>query len=105
MSILKTHTNFQWDSGNKEKNFDKHGISNQEAEEVFLDKSNLILEDKLHSDSEIRHIVLGQTKNNQMLSVAFTLRKECVRIISARPMSRKERNIYKNTRRDNEEKT
>ncbi len=42
-------TQFEWDKGNIGKSYQKHGITPNEAEEVFLDKNILISEDIKHS--------------------------------------------------------
>jgi uncharacterized DUF497 family protein len=45
-----------------------------------------------------RYVALGTTPERRRLFVAFTIRRSRVRIISARPMSRKERLIYDQAR-------
>jgi len=50
--------------------------------------------DLRHSEDEQRYVVLGATMDGRQLLVSFTVRHNRVRIISARPMSRKERRIY-----------
>ena len=39
-------------------------------------------------------MVLGRTNDERLLSVIFTIRHDRIRVISARPMSRKERAHY-----------
>ena len=85
---------FEWDKGNTEKNFKKHGITNKEAEEVFSNEPFFISEDPEHSKRELRFQALGKTNNEKLLFLSFTIRKNKVRIISARDMSRKERRVY-----------
>lgn len=89
---------FEWDSGNALKNLVKHGITIPEAEEVFHNQPLLFFEDEKHSLIETRSIAFGQTNTGKLLTLAFTLRtkeqKTFVRIISARPMHRKERSLY-----------
>ena len=48
---------FEWDKGNANKSYQKHGITPNEAEEVFLDPEQLIFEDNKHSQKEKRFIV------------------------------------------------
>lgn len=89
-------TGFQWDDGNARKSVDKHGVSQPEAEEMFFNEPLLVVEDQLHSQNELRLHALGQTNDQRLLHVTFTLREQhtLIRIISARPMHRKERNFY-----------
>jgi len=86
---------FGWDDGNARKNLDKHGVSQKEAEEVFLDPIILVLEDVKHSQAEERFQALGESASGRRLHVTFTLRNGTkIRVISARQMHRKERALY-----------
>lgn len=85
---------FQWDKGNIDKNLSKHGISDQECEEVFFDRNKRILKDILHSGKENRYILLGQTKSGRLLFIVFTIRNNKIRIISARKLNKKEKHLY-----------
>ena len=91
--ILPKPLEFEWDSGNLDKNFKKHGIENRESEEVFLNNP-LISEDKEHSKTEKRYQCLGITDKNKKLFVSFTIRNDQIRIISVRNMDKKEKKIY-----------
>ena len=86
---------FEWDPGNSMKN-EKHSVGDEEAEQVFFNAPLLVLDDSAHSASESRWHALGKTNDHRLLKVAFTLRANGtrVRIISARPMHRKERKVY-----------
>lgn len=95
--ILPEALVFEWDSGNSTKSWLKHKISIEEAEEVFYDAKRLLLEDIRHSKLEKRFIIYGKTKEEKRLFIVFTLRArdiEKIRIISARVMKRKERDMY-----------
>jgi hypothetical protein len=85
---------FEWDDGNITKNWDRHQVSSTECEEVFLNKPLLLADDVRHSASEVRNYALGQTDNGRLLFIVFTVRGTRIRVISARPMSGKERQIY-----------
>jgi hypothetical protein len=85
---------FDWDVGNLEKNWLKHGVSPLECEEVFFNQPLVVAPDDVHSAQEERYYVLGRTDANRHLYVVFTLRGHKIRVISARNMSRKERKIY-----------
>lgn len=87
---------FDWDEGNIRKSADKHGVSPREAEQVFLDPRLLILTDDEHSGAEKRFHAYGQSATGRLLLVSFTLRhsETTIRVISARNMSRRERQRY-----------
>lgn len=87
---------FQWDEGNARKSFDKHGVSQAEAEQIFFNEPFLVVEDIRQSRHEKRFHALGATHSGRQLHVTFTLREENtkIRVISARDMHRKERSRY-----------
>lgn len=85
---------FEWDKGNIDKSWIKHKVSNRESEEVFVNKPNFIFKDEKHSTLEPRYMLWGYTNEKRGLSVVFTIRKNRVRIISARDMNKKERKAY-----------
>ena len=85
---------FDWDRGNAEKSWARDGVSPAEAEEVFLNRPVLLAEDAKHSARERHYNLLGPSNGGRLLSVIFTVRQNLVRVISARPMSRKERSRH-----------
>lgn len=87
---------FEWDDGHSRKSADRHGVSQAEAEQAFLNEPLLVSEDQRHSESEERFHAFGQTDDGRRLHVTFTLRGEgrLVRVISARDMNKKERVSY-----------
>lgn len=87
---------FDWDAGNERKNIDKHGVSKEEAEQVFFNEPLLLLIDEAHSGKELRFHALGETDDRRYIHITFTLRDEGrkIRVISARDMHRKERRMY-----------
>ena len=91
MELFKEPFTFDWDAGNRDKNFIKHRVSHEESEEVFFDPHKRILEQVLYTDKEIRHVLVGYTKEKRALLVVFTIRKDRIRIISARDLNKKER--------------
>ena len=54
--IIPEPIEFEWNKGNVDKNLKKHGVKNEEAEEVFLNDP-LIYEDLKHSELEKDMIV------------------------------------------------
>ena len=87
-------TGFEWDQGNLLKNWERHGVSDAEGEQVFFNLPLLLLPDTSHSGREERLVALGQTDGGRALFVVFTIRRDLIRIISARDMNRKERRQY-----------
>ena len=87
---------FDWDTGNARKSTHKHAVNQAEAEQVFFNEPLLIVADLKHSQSEERYQALGRSEMERLLHLTFTLRDDRtkIRVISARPMSRKERAIY-----------
>lgn len=85
---------FEWDEGNVNKNWESHRVSPHGAEQVFFNRPLIVADDEKHSGTERRYYVLGQTDNDRPLFVAFTLRGDLIRVISARDMSRRERKVY-----------
>lgn len=87
-------TGFEWDQGNIDKSYKKHGITPNEAEEVFLDENIILLEDLEHSKQEARLDAIGKIQNEIILFLSFTIRKNRIRIISSRIANKKERRLY-----------
>ncbi len=84
---------FEWDQGNAQKNWRRHRVAFAECEEIFL-HGPIILPNPEHSATEPRHYAFGRTAQGRLLTVVFTVRRNKVRVISARDMSRKERRFY-----------
>jgi uncharacterized DUF497 family protein len=85
---------FDWDKGNRQKNWENHQVDFRECEEGFFNQPLLVSEDMKHSFQEKRYHVLGRSDANRMLFLVFTLRNNKIRLISARDQSKKERMIY-----------
>jgi uncharacterized DUF497 family protein len=96
---------FEWDEAKNLSNRRKHGVSFEEASQVFLDPLFVSVQDRVES-GELRWQTLGLVENLLLLTVAHTVREErdagtdyatsveVIRIISARPATRKERRRY-----------
>jgi hypothetical protein len=54
----------------------------------------VIFDDETHSIGEQREIIIGHSRQNRLLLIAFTERSGNVRIISARLATRQEREDY-----------
>ncbi len=96
MKILSQCEGFEWDDGNINKNWLKHKVSPAECEQIFFNKPLVIQDDIKHSEAEKRFYALGRTDSRRTLFIAFTVRNKLIRVISARDMSRKEREVYNN---------
>jgi uncharacterized DUF497 family protein len=95
MKVILKASQFDWDSGNRDKNRSKHAVEDWECEEVFIDSKKVILKDALHSGQENRYILLGKTRQSRLLYLAFTIRNEKIRVISARDVTkRREIDLY-----------
>ncbi|MBI2159791.1 MAG: BrnT family toxin [Candidatus Rokubacteria bacterium] len=100
MRLVVRLIGFEWDEANWRKSELKHGVAAAEAEEALL-KDPLCQVDPRHSDDEQRYVALGETNEGRRLFVSFTVRRGRARVISARPMSRKERAIYDEAKKAN----
>lgn len=85
---------FEWDEGNISKNWEKHKVLASECEQIFFNKPLIAAQDDKHSKGEPRYFVLGHTDAGRHLFIVFTVRKNLIRVISARDMNRKERRLY-----------
>ncbi len=83
------HLHFEWDVNKAATNLRKHGVSFENATEVFRDPLALTLVDENHGQNEERWITLGQAGNRKLVVVVHTWREDSgdhvhVRLISAR---------------------
>ncbi len=75
---------FEWDEIKDLDNQKKHGVSFDEALHAFYDEDRVIAEDLEHSQNENRYYCFGlNEKRNGILTVRFTYRAKCIRIIGA----------------------
>jgi uncharacterized DUF497 family protein len=87
---------FEWDPAKAASNLKDHGISFDEATTVFGDLLALNMPDPDHSEGEQRFLVLGMSSRSRLLVVAYAERPPHTRLISARPVTPKERRQYEN---------
>ena len=95
MGKLDNIAGFEWDAGNIDKNWVKHGVCNAECEEFFFNTPLLIRPDSSHSQEEARNAALGRTDATRPLFVVFLIRNNFIRVISARDMTDKELEVYR----------
>jgi len=94
--IIKRCVGFQWDAGNSKKNWISHQVTKSECEQIFFNQPLIFGNDDKHSEIEQRYFSLGQTDDGRLLFIVSTIRENLIRVISARDMSKKEREVYKN---------
>lgn len=92
--ILSKCKGFEWDEGNINKNWYLHQVTDLESEEIFFSLPIIITSDAKHSENEKRFYALGKTEMERWLFVAFTVRDNLIRIISARDMTKSEQRKY-----------
>ena len=97
---LRRCKGFDWDDGNSGKNIEKHGVTDGESEQIFFNQPLVAVPDAQHSTEEERVHVLGQTDAGRRLLLVCTIRDDLVRVISARPMNRKEREAYQSNEQE-----
>ena len=85
---------FEWDPHKADANARKHGVTFDEAATAFGDPFGLIVDDPRHSETEPRSVLLGYSQAGRLLAVMFTERGDRLRLISARPATRRERRHY-----------
>jgi uncharacterized protein len=85
---------FEWDPAKAAKNLRKHGVSFTEAATVFGECLSVTAPDPDHSLEEDRYVSVGRSGRNRLLLVAHTEREDHIRIISARELTRSEREAY-----------
>ena len=87
---------FDWDDGNSRKSLLKHGVTQQESEQVLLNEPVAVTVDAAHSQAEPRYHAVGRTDAGRLVHVTFTLRMNGtrIRVVSARSASRRERKVY-----------
>jgi hypothetical protein len=92
---------FEWDEHNADKIFQKHGVLPSESEQVFFNLPLMVADNDQHSQKESRFYALGRSDAGRMLFVVFTVRGVNIRVISARDMSRKEREVFLGYEKEN----
>jgi uncharacterized DUF497 family protein len=86
---------FEWDDAKASLNRRSHGVGFEMARDVFKDIFAIEWIDDRHGDTEERFVTVGMVQG-RLLYVAYTLRGERIRIISAREAEPRERRRYHN---------
>lgn len=90
---------FEWDPRKAASNLRKHRVSFKEAASVFKDVLAAVYDDPDHSKHERRYLTIGTSAQGRLLNVAFADRGQRIRIINARKVTRKERQLYEEENR------
>ena len=85
---------FGWHETKAKANLRKHGVSFEEATTVFADPLASTVADPTHSEGEHRFLTFGLSSSGRGLVVSYTERDSVLRIISARAMTKHERQAY-----------
>ena len=85
---------FEWDENKAASNLSKHGVSFEEAKTVFDAPLYVDFFDPDHSDEEERYLIVGKSNRGRLLIVSYTERGNSIRLISARVVTRAEREAY-----------
>jgi uncharacterized protein len=85
---------FEWNNEKAASNLAKHGVSFEEAKTVFDDSVYVDFYDPDHSEDEERYLIVGQSNRGRLLIVSYTERRNSIRLISAREVTRTERETY-----------
>lgn len=93
---------FAWDPEKAADNLKKHGVDFREAATVLDDPLSTTFPDDDHSAAERRFLTVGMSAPGRLLVVAHTEQAETLRIISARPVTRRERKFYEKTQSHSE---
>jgi hypothetical protein len=92
--IISKCEGFEWDDGNSNKNWHLHRVTDAECEDIFFNLPLIVTADTKHSNREQRFFALGRTENNRRLFIAFAIKENLIRVISAREMTKSERRKY-----------
>lgn len=88
---------FVWDPHKAASNHAKHGVSFEEAITAFSDPLSRTIEDPDHSYRESRFLLIGTSAAGRLLVVSHADFEYEIRVINARPASRRERLTYEET--------
>ena len=94
--IIMKNIRFEWDENKNKINKKKHGLSFEEAVEVFGDENAILFDDPDHSLYEDRFLIIGAIKSTKICIVSHCYRDDdnVIRLISAREATKSEKKIY-----------
>ena len=92
MHIIEA-VDINWDPAKARANVARHGIAFEDAEPVLTDPVGLTREDP-DARGEARFVTVGADALGRIVAVVYAYRDDDVRLISARPAARKEKEAY-----------
>jgi hypothetical protein len=95
VSYILHEIEFEWDSQKAAANLRKHKVFFENACEVFFDPF-LHVVDAGVVEGESREAVIGMTVSWRLIYVVYVEHDDVIRIISARPAEKTERELYEN---------
>jgi len=91
---------WEWDDAKNVANIEKHGVSFEEALQVFTDPSGVEKEDLAHSTAKERRLWrTGRLKSRRIVTVVYALQRDKIRLISAQER-RRERREYEQAQKE-----
>jgi uncharacterized DUF497 family protein len=84
---------FEWDENKAAKNYATHGVTLEMARDAFKDPFAVEWLDDRGTYGEDRWVIIGMVEN-RLLYVAYTMRGDAIRIISARGAEAYEKRRY-----------
>ncbi len=91
MDFGRERPTFEWDSAKSERALRDRGFDFRYAARIFDGK--IYLPKAITTRSEMRYLSIGRV-DDHVITIVWTPRRGRIRIISARPASRKERSAY-----------
>ena len=88
---------YQWDPKKAASNLRKHGIDFADAIGIFEDEWALTIKESYVSDEQ-RLVTIGMDFLGRVIVVIYTYRNSDIRLISARPATKRERKTYEQKR-------
>ena len=85
---------FDWDETKAVSNLRTYDVAFEDATTVFDDPLAAIFYDDDHADDDVRELVIGHARTQQLLVVIFAERRGVLRIIGARRATPRERKYH-----------
>ncbi len=87
-NIIMEIIQFEWDNNKNEINKRKHGLSFEQAKEVFFDENAILFDDPDH-DEEERFLIIGMIASSKICIVSHCYRDNDIIRISLQEKQRK----------------
>ncbi len=92
----KPRRRFEWDPAKNAANVTKHGLSFEEATDLFSSGTDYLeIYDADHSPTEDRYIAIGPARGELVVVIYTEPEEDVIRIISARPATPREQLLYR----------